>query len=206
MAQWEWNPDSYLEEIVAEIPAYAELQAQTAAATGGLQTREILELGIGTGETARRILEQHPHARLTAIDSSPEMLEHARQTFPEASLRLSRLEDPLPPGPFDLVVSTLCVHHLGAAAKRDLFCRIVKVLRVGGRFVLADIVVPEREEDVIAPIDWVMDVPDSLDDQLEWLRDAGFDAEAAWAYKDLAVIRSTRQQHRPSSSAKTVHT
>jgi tRNA (cmo5U34)-methyltransferase len=121
------------------------------------------------------------------------MLERARQAFPDADLRLIRLEDPLPPGPFDLVVSTLCVHHLNAAAKRDLFCRIVKILRVGGCFVLADIVVPEREEDVIAPIDWVMDLPDSLDDQLEWLRGAGFDAEAAWTLKDLAIIRSTRQ-------------
>lgn len=125
------------------------------------------------------------------------MIEHARQAFPEADLRLSRLEDPLPPGPFDLVVSTLCVHHLDAAAKRDLFCRIGEILRVGGRCVLADIVVPEREEDVIAPIDWIMDLPDSLNDQLGWLREAGFEAEAVWAFEDLAVIRSTRSL-RPS--------
>jgi hypothetical protein len=56
--------------------------------------------------------------------------------------------------------------------------------------VLADLVVPEREEDVIAPIDWIMDRPDSLNDQLEWLRDAGFEAEAAWTFKDVALIRA----------------
>jgi tRNA (cmo5U34)-methyltransferase len=192
--QGDWDPDSYLEEIVLEIPAYAELQAQTAAVTAGVEACEILELGIGTGETARRILGRHPGAHLTAIDSSPEMLEHARRAFPDSDLRLSRLEDPLPPGPFDLVVSTLCVHHLDADAKRDLFCRIAHILRAGGHFVLADIVVPERKEDVVAPIDWIMDRPDSLSDQLEWLRDAGFEANATWKFKDLAVISSTRGQ------------
>ncbi|HEX9380293.1 MAG TPA: class I SAM-dependent methyltransferase [Gaiellaceae bacterium] len=151
-----------------------------------------MELSIGTGETTRRILEVHQEARLTAIDSSSEMLERARSAFPDADLQRARLEDPLPEGPFDLVVSALAVHHLDGAGKRDLFQRIGQVLRPEGCFVLADVVVPEREEDVITPIDWVMDLPDRVDDQLDWLGEAGFEAEAVWTYKDLAVLRANK--------------
>jgi tRNA (cmo5U34)-methyltransferase len=196
VTQWHWDPATYLENMLAEVPAYPELQAQTAAAAAGIEALEILELGIGTGETTRRILDVHSEARLTAIDSSPEMLERARSVFSDADLRLARLEDSLPDGPFDLVVSALAVHHLDGAGKRDLFKRVADVLRPDGLFVLADVVVPEREEDVVTPIDWVMDLPDRVDDQLEWLGEAGFEAGAFWTYKDLAVLRATRPRPR----------
>jgi hypothetical protein len=58
--------------------------------------------------------------------------------------------------------------------------------------VLADVVVPELEEEAITPIDRVMDLPDRADDQLEWLREAGLDAELLWSDKDLAVMRARR--------------
>ncbi len=190
---WQWDPESYLGEILDEIPAYEELQERTAAATADFGAREILELGIGTGETTRRVLDRHPGTRLTALDSSPEMLERARARFPEADLRLARLEDELPEGPFDLVVSALAVHHLDGAGKRDLFRRLAAVICPGGGFVLADVVVPEDPADQVVPIDWVMDLPDRAEDQLEWLREAGFTAEHIWAHKDLALMRASRR-------------
>jgi tRNA (cmo5U34)-methyltransferase len=190
VTQWHWDPSTYLENMLEEVPAYKDLQEQAAAATGS-GARTILELGIGTGETTRRVLERHPGARLTAIDSSPEMLERARAAFPDGDLQLARLEDPLPAGPFDLVVSVLAVHHLDGAGKRDLFRRIAGVLADQGRFVLADVVVPEREEDVVTPIDGVYDLPDRADDQLDWWREAGLAAEEVWTHKDLAVLRAS---------------
>ena len=196
MTQWHCDPATYLDNMLADVPAYPELQERTAAATDGIEGDRILELGIGTGETARRVLERRPHAQLTAIDSSPEMLERARAAFPKADLRLARLEDELPQGPFDLVVSALAVHHLDADGKQDLFRRVAAVLQPGGTFVLADVVVPEREEDVVTPIDGVYDLPDHVDDQLDWLRAAGLDAELSWSYKDLAVLRARRPQRR----------
>ena len=190
--EWKWDPETYLNSMLAEVPGYAELQEHAAAATDGVSARTILELGIGTGETTRRVLARHPGAALTAIDSSPEMLERGRALFPHADLRLSRLEDPLPEGPFDLVLSALVVHHLDGAGKRDLFHRVADVVRPGGRFVLADVVVPDDPDDAQIAIAWVMDLPDRLDDQLVWLQDAGFDAEAVWSFKDLAVVRADR--------------
>jgi tRNA (cmo5U34)-methyltransferase len=190
MTQWWWDPDTYLELMSAEIPAFAEFQEHTAAATEGVDVGAMLELGIGTGETARRVRAVHPDARLTAIDSSAEMLERARSEFPGGDLRLARLEDALPDGPFDLAYSALAVHHLDGAGKRDLFRRVAAVLRPGGVFVLADVVVPDDPEDQQTPIDGEYDLPDRLDDQVEWLREVGFEATPAWVQKDLAVVRA----------------
>ena len=81
----------------------------------------------------------------TGVDSSPRCSPRRAADLPAERVELlaGRLEDPLPPGPFDLVVSALCVHHLAGAAKGDLFARIAGVLAPGGRFVLADVVDPE---------------------------------------------------------------
>jgi tRNA (cmo5U34)-methyltransferase len=192
VTQWHWDPETYLQNMLDEVPSYPELQEQTTEAARDVPAHTILELGIGTGETARRVLATHPGARLTAIDSSEEMLERARSVFSDADLQLARLEDQLPDGPFDLVVSALAVHHLDGPGKLDLFRRVADVLVPGGTFVLADVVVPEREEDVVTPIDGVYDMPDRLDDQLAWLHDAGLEAETVWSYKDLAVVRATK--------------
>jgi tRNA (cmo5U34)-methyltransferase len=190
MTQWEWDPDTYLQTMSEEIPGYAELQDAVVEATRVVEAHEILELGVGTGETALRVLRAHPGARYTGVDASEPMLARARERLPHAGLRAARLEDELPAGPFDLVVSALAVHHLDGKGKRDLFRRVAAVLRPGGCFVLADVVVPERAEDATTPITPGYDLPDSLNDQLEWLREAGFDATPTWVRGDLAVVRA----------------
>ena len=195
MGQFHFDPATYLELIRADVPAYDDLQEQVAAATAGCAVRRILELGVGTGETASRVLALHPGARLTGIDSSSEMLGRARESLPAGrvdALSVSRLEDGLPEGPFDLVVSALAVHHLEGAAKAGLFCRVAAVLRPGGRFVLGDVVVPERPEDAVTPLTPDFDVPDPAEDQLAWLEAAGFVARLAWAERDLAVLVGER--------------
>ena len=194
MDEVRFTPEKY-PECVSELPRYAELQEATAAASVGPEVREVLELGIGTGETARRVFALHPHARLIGIDESPPMLAEARRTLPAErvrELRVGRLQDPLPSGPFELVVSALAIHHLPTAEKRDLFRRVADVLTRGGRFVLADVVVPERPEDAITPLEEGYDLPDRLDDQLAGLREAGLDPEVTWSWKDLAVVAATR--------------
>lgn len=189
MSQYRFSPDGYLDEIRADVERFDEFQEAVADATRGLAARRILELGTGTGETARRVLEHHPRAALVGIDESDSMLEHARRDLPDGTeLRVARLQDPLPGGPFDLVFSALTVHHLDPAEKADLFRRVAAVMHAGGRFVLGDVVVPDRAEDAVTPLSEGFDLPDPAQDQLKWLTAAGFDANVTWAWKDLAVI------------------
>jgi len=193
MAEMEWDPERYLREIRNEVPAFDEFEDAVAAATAGTAADAVLELGVGTGETTRRVRAVHPDAGWTGIDASPAMLARAREAFPDADLRVGRLEDELPAGPFDLVVSALAVHHLPSDGKRRLFRRVADVLRPGGAFVLGDVVVPERPQDAQIEIDWVVDLPDGAADQVAWLQETGFEAEVVWLHRDLAVIRARRR-------------
>lgn len=186
MSEFEWNPDIFLATMLGEIPGYEELQDAVAAAAQGWN---VLELGTGTGETAVRILARSPGARWTGIDASEAMLDRARERLSDADLRVQRLEDPLPEGPFDLVVSVLAVHHLDGPAKRDLFRRIAEV---SDFFVLGDLVVAERAEDAAIEIDWVMDLPSTVPEQIAWLEEAGFEVEASYVRPDLAVFVARR--------------
>jgi tRNA (cmo5U34)-methyltransferase len=142
------------------------------------------------------VLDLHPAARVTGVDSSADMLEQARAELPAErtdALVVAHLEDELPGGPFDLVVSVLAVHHLDAAEKADLFRRIETVLSPGGRFVLGDVVVPKRAEDAVTELTPGFDLPDRVDDQLAWLEAAGFAGRVDWSERDLAVIVAERR-------------
>jgi tRNA (cmo5U34)-methyltransferase len=188
MSEWEWNPETYLAEMLAEIPGYAELQEAVVAATTEVEAQRVLELGVGTGETCARVWPKHADAAWVGIDASEAMLARARERLPRADLKLQRIEDELPAGPFDLAVSVLAVHHLDSAGKRNLFARVARALRPGGVFVLGDVVVPAGGETGPIFIDWVMDLPDSVADQIGWLEAAGFAATARAVRVDLAVL------------------
>ena len=191
MSDYEWDPVTYLQQMHEEVPGYAELEDAVAAATEALELGRVLELGTGTGETALRILAKHPAAAWVGIDASEAMLDRARERVPAADLRQQRLEDPLPEGPFDLVVSVLAIHHLDADAKRALFTRVA---RLSNTFVTGDVVVPERPEDAVIEIDWEYDLPSSVAEQRAWLTEAGFDeTEATYVRADLAVIVARRR-------------
>jgi tRNA (cmo5U34)-methyltransferase len=186
MGQFHWDPESYTAIVRAEVPDYDRLQAEVARATEGVTARRVLELGTGTGVTARAVLERHPQAHLTGVDSSEHMLAVA--ALSGADLRLQDLRAALPDGPFDLVFSALAVHHLESPEKADLIARVAAALAPGGRFVLADVVVPEDPADVVTPLDEGFDLPSGVKEQLEWLAAAGLRAHVAWAHRDLAVI------------------
>jgi release factor glutamine methyltransferase len=69
----------------------------------------VLDVGTGTGAIALAIADEHPGARVTALDASPGALALARENVEATGLAVELVEadaiEGLPPGPFDLVVS-----------------------------------------------------------------------------------------------------
>jgi len=191
--QYHFDAASYSEEIRADVAAYDALQDSVADASGSGAAR-ILELGTGAGETARRLLARHPEASLVGVDENEGMLAVARDLLPSGrvSLRTGRIEEPLPEGPFDLVATALCVHHLDDAGKAELFRSVHDVLVSGGLFVLGDVIVPVDPALATTPLTPGYDRPSPLADQLRWLEEAAFAPAVAWEQGDLAVVAARR--------------
>ena len=55
---------------------------------------------------------------------------------------------------------------------------------------LGDVVVPDRPDDAVTPLEEGFDRPDTIEAQLDWLRAAGLDPEVVWTAQDLAVLRA----------------
>jgi tRNA (cmo5U34)-methyltransferase len=162
MGQFDWTPEVYLERIRAEIPGYDDLQEQAVAAIP-FGPERVLELGMGTGETTRRLIEAHPDAWVVGLDASPDMVFRARKSYDD--VQLARMEDPLPDGPWDLVVSVLSVNQLDDEQKRNL-CRQVK--GQARSLVIGDVFVGSQ-----------------LSDLAGWC-----EGEITWQQGDLAVVRA----------------
>ena len=175
-AQFHWSPETYLEEIRAEVPRYDELQRAAVDAIPFPPGR-VLELGMGSGETTRVLLEAYPDAWVIGLDSSPEMVFRLRRDYDD--VQLARMEDPLPDGPWDLVISVLSVHHLQDGAKRSLFRRVREQSRA---LVIGDVVKAEKQ---VTPIEPGFDFPDTAENLAEWCG-----GQVTWTADDLAVVRA----------------
>jgi tRNA (cmo5U34)-methyltransferase len=62
------------------------------------------------------------------------------------------------------------------------------VLAPGGRFAMADVIVPDDPADVVTPLDPGFDLPEPVPDLLRWMGDAGLRARVSWQARDLAVL------------------
>jgi ubiquinone/menaquinone biosynthesis C-methylase UbiE len=125
----------------------AMYDAVAAAAVGDDPKPRILELGCGTGNLTARLLARG--ATVTAIDREPEMLAVAREKLGgEPGLTLQEMAaveiaDRFPAGGFDAVAGTLVLSEMSEDEQAYVLDAARRVLRPGGRLVVADEVPPE---------------------------------------------------------------
>jgi tRNA (cmo5U34)-methyltransferase len=122
-----------------------EMQQYYGAAVWAMETSEpkpaILDVGAGTGLLSAFLLEKFPHARLTLMDISENMLDMARKRFATrfgTEYIVCDYSQSDLGGPYDIICSALSIHHLSLEDKRQLFGRIYSALNPGGMFVNAD--------------------------------------------------------------------
>jgi ubiquinone/menaquinone biosynthesis C-methylase UbiE len=104
----------------------------------GLATGRTLEVAVGTG---LNLPHYHPATDLTAVDVSPRMLDIARRRAAEVGLAADLLEGTaeeldFPDNSFDTVICTLALCSI--PDDRRAVAEMVRVVRPGGRLVLAD--------------------------------------------------------------------
>ena len=112
-------------------------------ATGVGAGERVLDVGCGPGYFARMLAEAvGPEGSVVGIDAAPEMTAYAGRKarhLPNCRFQPGSAESlPFPDSEFDLVVSSLVMHHLPDDARQRAVGEMRRVLRPRGRLLLAD--------------------------------------------------------------------
>ncbi len=110
-----WDPSQYLKFATPRERPALDLLARVPTANPG----RIYDLGCGSGNTTRLLQQRWARARITGVDSSPEMLAEARRASADANSGdlLDYVQGDLatwmPGDPVDLLYSNAALHWLG---------------------------------------------------------------------------------------------
>lgn len=102
----------------------------------------VLDLGAGTGLFSWHVFQRYPHANFTLVDVAEKMLDLAKTRFMAHEGQFSMIKRDyrkvaLSTG-FDLIISSLSIHHLEHSEKQDLFREIFFNIKQGGVFINVD--------------------------------------------------------------------
>lgn len=102
----------------------------------------VLDIGCSTGYLVRMLAEAAgPDGLVTGIDPSGAAIAYARRhARANASFLAATAQDlsAFPDASFDVVASTLAVHHVPAGKRQQAFGEMYRVTRPGGRLLVAD--------------------------------------------------------------------
>jgi trans-aconitate 2-methyltransferase len=123
-----WDPVRYLRFAGERARPFAELVARI----GAESPSTVVDLGCGEGSLTASLGRRWPHAQVTGIDSSPEMLAAAAAVAAPGRVEfaLGDVREWSPPGPLDVVVSNAVLHWVPGHDR--LLTRWAGWLRPGG--------------------------------------------------------------------------
>lgn len=173
----------------------------------------VLDLGAGTGLFSQQVLERCPAGTFVLYDIAGKMLDVARQrfrNFPDRFRYVTADYRTLGDAEsFDLVISSLSIHHLDDREKQELSRQVYKILRKPGVFINIDLIkgptpyleelycddwyekmrrAGAHDEEIRAGIErrLAYDRDALMDNQIRWLREAGF-SDADCVYRNYKM-------------------
>ena len=192
-------------------------------ATIEIPTPKILDLGAGTGLLTAALFKKYPRGDFTLIDFSEEMLSLARKRFDDNHNFKYIHDDYLKADfkeSFDIIVSSLSIHHIENQHKKFLYSKIFKILNNGGIFLNADqVLAPSSENEHIYQRNWYkkieegnlkhdekaiiidrmkFDKPATLKNNIKWLEKSGFnDVDVVYKFYNFCVLYGKKQGKTP---------
>ena len=181
----------------------------------------VLDLGAGTGLLTASIISVFPNVTATLIDLSEKMLEKAQERF-SSNKKVNFLVWDYSHSPFpeeyQVIASAMSIHHLSNDEKKLLYQRVFDALKCDGIFINADLVKGETDktEQIYHDMwmNWIheaglsehelseiiermqYDKPSSLSDQLQWLKEIGFqDVDCYYKYFNFAVYSGRKHYY-----------
>ena len=178
---------------------------------------KVLDLGCGTGVLSYLVLKTFPNSDVVAFDLAESMLEQCKINLSAYKDRITLLQgnfatDNVGEG-YDLIISGLSIHHLNMPGKRDLYKRLFDALKPEGLFINREVVLGSSQsltdkynrlwrdfirnngEDDEKWFNTYLeeDIPATVEDQLEWLKEAGFiDVGCHWRYFNFAIFGGSK--------------
>ena len=162
----------------------------------------VLDLGCGTGLELGSVYARFPAVRVKGIDLSAEMLSELRKKYAAYSPELvcgDYFAVPFGEEAFDAALSFETLHHFPGEKKGELYRKIFRALKKGGRYVECDYVACCEEEEELCRKDYErrknvregylhIDIPLTKARQIGLLSAAGFRAETVYENGSTAIF------------------
>ena len=206
----------YHERIQKVVPKYLEQQEYLLKLIDRDKNEalRVLDLGCGPATLSKVILDAFPNATAVGVDFTEEMGKFAAEMMKPFGERFSFDQQTIegysyPKDSFDIVVAGLSIHHLTSEEKQEVFPKIHATLKEGGMFLMREIVKAATDEihsnlcrlwaehisnsgldpEEVFASHKKNDLIETIEDQLNWMRAAGFSsADAPWRYINQAIF------------------
>jgi len=181
---------------------------------------KVLDLGCGTGEIGRRIKEKFPVAVIECVDMAANMIDVAKNKlsqYADISFQVANFTDYSFDKKYDVIFSSLAIHHLEYVEQKQLYEKIYNALSDGGIFIQAEYILGANEflKDLNINSyyklvrknltqeefdDWIkrrnmhdIDRPVKLAEHFSWMQGIGFkDIDVVWKKYQCAVFCGTK--------------
>jgi tRNA (cmo5U34)-methyltransferase len=152
----------------------------------------LLDIGCGTGLELESIFRRFPQVKVTGIDLSESMLNRLREKYSDKAVEIIQADYfkyPFEEDKYDAALSFETLHHFKYEKKQLIYDKLYKAIKNGGYYIECDYIACCEEEEAlcleaceyrrkknhIAEETFIhMDIPLTLEHQIELIKRAGF--------------------------------
>jgi len=180
---------------------------------------KVLDLGCGTGNVSYKIKKRFPNSEIICLDIAENMIKMAKNKLAEyddITFKIMDFRNINFKNEFNVVISSLAIHHLIDDEKKKIYKHIYDSLRSRGVFYNADIILGSNDElQNIYMEKWIQhmlkklskkeidtiwlpkhkreDLPAKIIDHITWMEDLGFEGiDVVWKHYYFGVYGGTK--------------